>query len=110
MDELANPLQACVTSAIAFSIGAGMPLLGGAFIADHMTRIYVVIATSTAALILFGATGAYLGGAKLWKGALRVLIGGWLAMVSGQTSDSTLEALCTPCSCVAVAVCCMAKS
>lgn len=80
MDELANPLQACVTSAIAFSIGAGMPLLGGAFIEDHLTRIYVVIATSTAALILFGATGAYLGGAKLWKGALRVLIGGWLAM------------------------------
>lgn len=82
MDELANPLQACVTSALAFSMGAGMPLLAGAFITDHLTRIYVVIATSTAALLLFGSMGAWLGGARLWKGALRVLVGGWLAMAA----------------------------
>ncbi len=42
--------------------------------------IGVVIGVTTLALIMFGGTGAYLGGAKLWKGALRVLLGGWLAM------------------------------
>ena len=35
---------------------------------------------STAALLMFGAVGAWLGGAKRIRAALRVLIGGWLAM------------------------------
>lgn len=43
-------------------------------------RIIAVAAAATAALIAFGALGARLGGASMVKGALRVLIGGWLAM------------------------------
>ncbi len=35
---------------------------------------------STVALLMFGAVGAWLGGAKRIRAALRVLIGGWLAM------------------------------
>ena len=36
---------------------------------------------STVALLMFGAVGAWLGGAKRIRAALRVLIGGWLAMM-----------------------------
>ena len=35
---------------------------------------------STAALLAFGMLGAGLGGASLWQGGLRVVLGGWLAM------------------------------
>jgi VIT1/CCC1 family predicted Fe2+/Mn2+ transporter len=38
-----------------------------------------VLAT-TAGLLAFGGTGAFLGGARVWRGALRVLVGGMLAM------------------------------
>lgn len=80
LDELANPLQASLTSALAFSLGAGMPLAAGSFIADAQTRIMAVAAATTVALLAFGALGASLGGARVVKGALRVLVGGWLAM------------------------------
>jgi VIT1/CCC1 family predicted Fe2+/Mn2+ transporter len=73
--------QASVTSALAFSLGAGLPLLAGAFVLDAFLRMSVVAAASTLGLLLFGALGAWLGGATLWRGALRVLLGGWLAMV-----------------------------
>ena len=43
-------------------------------------RIMSLILTSTAALTSFGALGALLGGANLFKGGARVVIGGWLAM------------------------------
>lgn len=74
-------LQASATSALAFSLGAGLPLLAGAFIAEAMLRIYIVAGAATAGLILFGAVGAWLGGASKFKGAMRVLVGGWVAMV-----------------------------
>ncbi|KAF8057734.1 pcl1 [Scenedesmus sp. PABB004] len=80
MDALANPLQASVTSALAFSIGAAVPLLAGAFVADPQTRMAAVAAAAVVALALFGAVGAGLGGASLPRGALRVLLGGGLAM------------------------------
>uniref|UniRef100_A0A383V272 Uncharacterized protein n=1 Tax=Tetradesmus obliquus TaxID=3088 RepID=A0A383V272_TETOB len=80
LDELANPLQASWTSAVAFSMGAGLPLLAGAFIGDWRMRIISVALVSAAALVLFGGLGASLGGAKVSKGALRVLIGGLIAM------------------------------
>jgi VIT1/CCC1 family predicted Fe2+/Mn2+ transporter len=80
VDELANPLQASAASAFAFSIGAALPLLGGAFIADPKIRNIAVAAASTVGLIGFGGLGAYLGGANKLVGALRVLLGGWIAM------------------------------
>jgi VIT1/CCC1 family predicted Fe2+/Mn2+ transporter len=76
----APPPQASLTSALAFSIGAALPLLAGAFVTDAWLRLAVVAGASTVGLLLFGALGAWLGGAALWKGALRVLVGGWIAM------------------------------
>lgn len=80
VDDLANPLQASLTSAVAFALGAAVPLVAGAFIGDAVLRLYAVVAATTAALLAFGGTGAALGGASVVRGALRVLVGGWLAM------------------------------
>lgn len=80
MDELANPLQAAVVSALAFTVGALIPLAAGAFIADHQTRLVCVAAAAAAGLAAFGLLGSAMGGAKLIVGALRVLVGGLLAM------------------------------
>ena len=44
------------------------------------TRLGAVIAATTVGLLIFGFVGAILGGARIWVGGLRVLLGGWLAM------------------------------
>lgn len=82
LDVLANPLQASVTSTFAFAMGASIPLLAGSFLADYRMRILSVVLASAAGLVLFGAAGSMMGGARPWIGALRVLVGGCLAMAS----------------------------
>ncbi|KAI8475047.1 MAG: Ccc1 family [Monoraphidium minutum] len=81
LDDLANPLQASVASALAFSFGAAIPLLTGAFLHDSYIRLLAVCGAATFGLALFGGSGAYLGGASVVRGAARVLFGGWLAML-----------------------------
>ena len=61
MDDLSNPIQAAAASAFAFCIGAGLPLLAGAFIGNYVTRLLVIIAVSTVGLLSFGITGEHLG-------------------------------------------------
>ena len=61
-------------------LAAGVPLLAAAFIANSRDRLISLTVASTVALLLFGALGAWLGGAKKVRAALRVVIGGWLAM------------------------------
>ncbi|KAH8951864.1 hypothetical protein BDL97_09G053400 [Sphagnum fallax] len=81
MDDLSNPMQAAFASAVAFSLGAAIPLLAGSFIVTTKYRIISIVLTSTMALTGFGAIGAKLGGASMTKAAMRVLIGGWIAML-----------------------------
>ena len=57
-------------------LGAGIPLLSAAFIADHVRRLISLIVASTVALLLAGMAGAWLGGAGVLKPTARVLIGG----------------------------------
>ena len=79
-DKLPNPYSAAGASAVAFAVGAGVPLLGAAFIKDYKVRLGVVVAVVSLALLVFGGLGAFLGKAPYVKSSLRVLIGGWLAM------------------------------
>ncbi|RZR84320.1 hypothetical protein BHM03_00011111 [Ensete ventricosum] len=79
--NLPNPLLAAAASALAFSLGAVLPLLAGGFIRSWGVRVGVVCAVSSLGLAGFGAAGAVLGGANVLNSALRVLIGGWLAML-----------------------------
>ncbi|XP_031128991.1 vacuolar iron transporter homolog 2-like [Ipomoea triloba] len=80
MESLPNPFQAAGASAMAFAVGAAVPLLPAAFIRAYRWRVAVVVAVSSAALLGFGGLGAYLGRAPYMKSCFRVLIGGWVAM------------------------------
>ncbi|KAB1206957.1 hypothetical protein CJ030_MR7G008127 [Morella rubra] len=79
-EKLPNPWQAAGASALAFSVGALVPLLAAAFVKDYVERVTVVILVVSFALLAFGGLGAVLGKAHVVKSSLRVLIGGWLAM------------------------------
>lgn len=79
-EDLAKPFQAAWTSALAFCIGAGIPMLAGSFIHDYVQRLVSIIVVASVALFCFGSVGAVLGGAPWFRAAIRVLIGGWLAM------------------------------
>ncbi|EOA24768.1 hypothetical protein CARUB_v10018047mg [Capsella rubella] len=80
-EKLPSPTQAAAASALAFSLGAVVPLLAAAFVKEYKVRIGVIVAAVTLALVMFGWLGAVLGKAPVVKSSLRVLIGGWLAMV-----------------------------
>ena len=77
--NLARPLQAAVSSAAAFSIGAGIPLLVSS-LANDASRIWVTIATVFAALLGLGVGSARFGGAHPVRPVLRILLGGGVAM------------------------------
>jgi VIT1/CCC1 family predicted Fe2+/Mn2+ transporter len=75
----ARPLQAALASAASFAVGATAPLLGMLAPApDH--RVALVVAFAFTALAASGAFAAGVGGASRLRGALRVLLGGGLAM------------------------------
>jgi len=77
----ARPLQAALTSAITFSVGAGLPLLAVALApAAHIAP--VVAAATLVSLGVLGAVAARTGGAPVVSGALRVLFWGALAMAA----------------------------
>ncbi|XP_077240065.1 vacuolar iron transporter homolog 4-like [Tasmannia lanceolata] len=79
--RLPNPMQAAVASALAFSVGAIVPLLAAAFIRRYAVRLGMVGVAVTLALLVFGGVGAKLGKAPLVRSCIRVLVGGWLAML-----------------------------
>jgi VIT1/CCC1 family predicted Fe2+/Mn2+ transporter len=79
-EKLPNPFQAALASALAFSIGALMPLLAAAFIKNHKIRMGVVAAVVSFALLVFGSVGAFIGKTPVMRSCVRVLIGGWMAM------------------------------
>ncbi|KAL2537079.1 Vacuolar iron transporter-like protein 4 [Forsythia ovata] len=71
-----NPIQAAAASALAFAVGAMVPLLAAAFIRDYHVRLgVVVVAAESVALLGFGGVGASLARAPLMKSSLRVIWG-----------------------------------
>ncbi|GMH17114.1 hypothetical protein Nepgr_018955 [Nepenthes gracilis] len=79
-ERLPKPLQAAAASALAFAMGAMVPLLAACFIKEYKVRIGAVVAAVTVALVLFGWLGAVLGKAPAARSSLRVVLGGWVAM------------------------------
>ena len=79
-EKLPSPLQAAVASALAFMLGAVVPLLAATFIGEYVLRLEVVVVAVTLALVVFGWIGAVMGGSPVCKSCVRVLIGGWMAM------------------------------
>ena len=77
----ARPLQAALTSAASFALGASLPILT-AVLAPHTNLISVVGSTSLLCLATLGALAAWAGGANAWVGAARVTFWSALAMVA----------------------------
>ena len=75
----ARPLQASVSSALAFAIGAGIPLVAAALAGDT-SRIPVTIGVVLASLVALGFSGARIGGATARRPIVRVVVGGIVAM------------------------------
>jgi VIT1/CCC1 family predicted Fe2+/Mn2+ transporter len=76
----ARPVQAALTSAVTFAVGASLPLLS-ALLAPAPSVAPVVAFTSLFFLAALGALAARTGGAPVMKAAARVVFWGALAMV-----------------------------
>lgn len=75
----ARPIQAAVTSAASFAVGAAPPALLAALLPAGVLTLGVVGA-SLGLLLVLGGVAARLGGASLTRGALRVAFWGAVAM------------------------------
>jgi VIT1/CCC1 family predicted Fe2+/Mn2+ transporter len=78
-DELTNPWQAALSSALSFTIGALLPLVA-ILLPPIALRIPVTVAAVLLALIVTGAVSARLGGAPKQRAVVRNVIGGGLAL------------------------------
>ncbi len=77
---MARPFQAAWTSALAFTMGAVLPLLAVS-LSPRGVRIGVTAVIALLALVGLGALGAVAGGAPLKRAASRVLLWSSLAML-----------------------------
>ena len=75
----ARPLQAALSSAAAFAVGAAVPLVLTAVVPAPILSP-VVISCSLVLLACLGAAAAHLGGASMRNGAVRVTLWGAVAM------------------------------
>jgi len=75
----ARPVQAAMTSAATFSVGAAMPLLM-VVISPARALVLTVSLASLGFLALLGAVGARTGGANVWRATARVTFWGAFAM------------------------------
>jgi VIT1/CCC1 family predicted Fe2+/Mn2+ transporter len=76
---LARPIQAAWISAASFASFAMIPI-AALLVAPAASRIPAIATVSLVSLAVLGAFGAHLGGAPLGRAALRVIVGGALAM------------------------------
>jgi VIT1/CCC1 family predicted Fe2+/Mn2+ transporter len=87
----ARPIQAALSSAASFAVGAALPLLA-AFVAPAALLIPVVAGASLLFLAMLGAWAAYAGGASMITGATRVTFWGALAMAVTSAAGALFEA------------------
>ena len=76
---LARPVQASVSSALSFSVGAAIPLIAVS-VASATQRITTTVLVALLTLIALGIASSKAGGAQPLKPTLRVLVGGAIAM------------------------------
>jgi VIT1/CCC1 family predicted Fe2+/Mn2+ transporter len=76
---VARPIQAALTSALTFAVGAALPLVM-VLISPTSQLALSVAAASLVFLAVLGALGARAGGANMWRAMARVTFWGALAM------------------------------
>ncbi|PZF58777.1 VIT family protein [Curtobacterium sp. MCSS17_008] len=88
-DEIVSPWRAAWVSAATFTVGALLPFLA-MLLAPEPARVPVTVTASLVALALTGTTGAVLGGARRGRAALRVVVGGALALAATYVAGALL--------------------
>jgi VIT1/CCC1 family predicted Fe2+/Mn2+ transporter len=79
--DVVSPWHAAFASLSAFLVGGILPL-AAILIPGPTWRVPVTFIAVLLALALTGALGAHIGGSGRWKAALRVVIGGALALIT----------------------------
>ncbi|KAA8732424.1 VIT family protein [Acinetobacter qingfengensis] len=77
---LAKPVQAALSSATAFSLGAILPVLSILLLPEHILH-QAMIVVGIIALAILGIISSYLAGTSILKGALRISLWGAAAML-----------------------------
>lgn len=75
----ARPIQAALSSALSFSLGALFPMFA-ILLSPSAYTAKVVLGVGIFSLMLLGALSSYFAGTSLWKGSLRITVWGILAM------------------------------
>lgn len=78
---LARPGQAALVSALSFTAGA-LPPIAVIAVLPAAVRVWAAVVVTLLGLAVLGAVGASLGGAPRGKAAVRVCVGGTLAMAA----------------------------
>lgn len=77
--DVVSPWHAALASAVAFVLGALLPMATILFL-PHPERIIWTFAATIFALAITGYVAAWIGGARRWRAVLRTVIGGALAL------------------------------
>jgi VIT1/CCC1 family predicted Fe2+/Mn2+ transporter len=80
-DEIVSPWHAAFASAIAFLLGAVLPMLS-ILLAPETIRVPLTFAVVLVALAVTGWVGAWIGGGSRLKASSRVVLGGALALAA----------------------------
>ncbi|WP_431799141.1 VIT1/CCC1 transporter family protein [Microbacterium kunmingense] len=77
--DVVSPWSAAIASAVAFTIGALLPL-ATILLVPHPARIWLTFASVLVALAVTGYVAAWIGGARRGRAVVRTVIGGALAL------------------------------
>jgi vacuolar iron transporter family protein len=90
-DGIVSPWNAAIASAIAFTLGAVLPMLS-ILLPPPGLRVPLTFVAVLLALALTGAVGAWIGGSSRLRAAARVVVGGALALAATFSLGSLLGA------------------
>lgn len=90
-DEIVSPWHAAIASSISFFLGALLPMIA-IILPPAGARIPVTFAATLLALAITGAVSARIGGGSRGRAALRLVIGGALALAVTFAAGSLLGA------------------
>jgi VIT1/CCC1 family predicted Fe2+/Mn2+ transporter len=89
--DIVSPWHAAFASAIAFLAGAILPMLA-ILLPPENIRVPLTFVAVLVALAITGALGAWIGGGSKWRAAVRVVIGGALALIATFLIGNLLDA------------------
>ena len=90
-EDIVSPWHAAFASAIAFTLGAVLPMLA-ILLPPESIRVAVTFGAVLMALALTGALGARIGGGSRIRASMRVVVGGGLALAATFTIGNLLGA------------------